>query len=294
MDSVSPSRATTDRSKTSTAAGLPWAHLRLPPFPQTALRALELVNDENASMRHLSDLISADPALSCEVLIIANSALLAQRHRVTSIVQASVLLGTNTLKGVCLTVAVRAYLNGALKYPSLRGVWRHSLASALIAEQLAGAGALDKGTAYTGGVIHEIGRFGLAVLRPKEYSALLEKHRGPAASILEGERDLFGFDSCEAGEYLITEWNLPAQFLSMLHAPDCHRHAGDSWQMNDVVRTSCCLADAAGFTLFPGCEAVPYTELLESIPVRERSLLNTDVTRLAFDIASRIKAIESF
>ena len=52
---------------------------------------------------------------------------------------------------------------------------------------------MDKGIAYTGGVVHEIGRFGLAVLQPKEYSALLEKHRGPAASILERERELFGF-----------------------------------------------------------------------------------------------------
>jgi HD-like signal output (HDOD) protein len=235
-----------------------------------------------------------DPALSCEVLIIANSALLAQRHRVTSILQASVLLGTNTLKGVCLTVAVRAYLGSSLSYPSLRAVWRHSLASALIAEQLAGAAALDKGTAYTGGVMHEIGRFALAVLRPKEYAALLEKHRGPAGSILESEQKLFGFDSCEAGEHLITEWNLPAQFLAMLHPPNCVRHNGDPWQMYDVVRMSCRLADAAGFTLFPGCEVVPYTELLESIPVRERSLLNTDITRLTFDIGSRIKAIESF
>jgi HD-like signal output (HDOD) protein len=294
MDSITRRGATAESSKTGGAAGLPWAHLRLPPFPQAALRALELVNDENASMRHLSDVICADPALSCEVLIIANSALLAQRHHVTSIVQASVLLGTNTLKGVCLTVAVRAYLNGALRYPSLRAVWRHSLASALIAEQLAGGAGLDKGIAYTGGVMHEIGRLGLAVLRPKEYAALLEQHRGSRNTLLESEQEMFGFNSCHAGEHLVVEWNLPVHFLDLLHAQDHVRHSGDPWQMHDVVRMGCHLAEAAGFTLFPGCEVVPYAELLESIPVRERSLLNTDVTRLAFDIGSRIKAIESF
>ena len=294
MYPVMTNGATAQRSKNSVAAELPWAHLRLPPFPEFALRALKLVNDENSSMRHLSDLICADPALSCEVLIIANSALLAQRHRVTSILQASVLLGTNTLKGVCLTVAVRAYLGSSLSYPSLRAIWRHSLASALIAEQLAGAAALDKGTAYTGGVMHEIGRFALAVLRPKEYAALLEQHCGSADSIIESERKLFGFDSFEAGEHLITEWNLPTQLLAMLHPSNSIRHNGDPWQMHDVVRMSCRLADAAGFTLFPGCEVVPYAELLESIPVRERSLLNTDVARLTFDIGNRIKAIESF
>ncbi len=294
MYAVMTKGATAQSSKNSVAAELPWASLRLPPIPEVAIRALKLVSDENASMRNFSDLICADPALSCEVLIIANSALLTQRHRVTSILQASVLLGTNTLKGVCLTVAVRAYLSGALRYPSLRAIWRHSLASALIAEQLAGAAGLDKGTAYTCGVMHEIGRFALAVLRPKEYAALLQKHCGPAASILESERKLFGFDSCEAGEHLIMEWNLPPKFLAMLHSPNCVRQSCDPWQMHDVVGMSCCLANAAGFTLFTGCEVVPYADLLGSIPVRERSLLNTDVNRLTFDIASRIKAIESF
>jgi HD-like signal output (HDOD) protein len=294
MNLVTKISVPAEYTETSEVAEVPWAHLRLPPFPEAALRALKLVNDEYASMRHLSDLICADPALSCEVLIIANSALLAQRHRVTSILQASVLLGTNTLKGVCLTVAVRAYLGSSLSYPSLRAIWRHSLASALIAEQLAGAAALDKGTAYTGGVMHEIGRFALAVLRPKDYAALLETHRGSATSLLESEQQMFGFDSCQAGEHLITDWNLPPQFLSMLHSTDCVRHNGDPWQMHDVVGMSCRLADAAGFTIFPGCEVVPYADLLESIPVRERSLMNTDVTRLTFDIASRIKAIESF
>jgi HD-like signal output (HDOD) protein len=292
MNTDITNRPPTGQSKSSAAAEIPWAHLRLPPFPEFALRALKLVNDEDASMRHLSDLICVDAALSCEVLIIANSALLAQRHRVSSILQASVLLGTNTLKGVCLTVAVRAYLGKSLSYPALRAVWRHSLASALIAEQLAGAASLDNGAAYTGGVVHEIGRFALAALRPKEYSALLEKHCGSAVSILESERNLFGFDSCQAGEHLIEEWNLPAQFLAMLHPATGIRHNGDRWQVPDLVHMSCRLADAAGFTIFPGCEVVPYTELLESIPVRERSLLNTDVTRLAFDIGSRIKAIE--
>ena len=166
------------------AGDFQWANFRLPPFPETALRAMKLVNDNDASTQHFSELIAADPALSCEVLIIANSALLAQRHRVTSILQAILLLGTRTLKGVCLTVAVRAYLGTSMDSPMLRAIWRHSLACALIAEQLAGTSGMDQGVAYTGGVIHELGQFAMAVLRPKAYAALLETHASSAARIL--------------------------------------------------------------------------------------------------------------
>lgn len=287
------SEVQTEQGVSSVATELPWAHFRLPPFPQSALRVLKSVNDEDSSMRHFSDLISSDPALSCEVLIIANSALLAQRHRVTSILQAIVLLGTRTLRGVCLTVAVRAYLGKSMNYPSLRAVWRHSLACALIAEQLAGAAAMDKGTAYTSGVMHEIGRFGLAVLRPKEYAVLLAKHQGSASSMLESERLLFGFDHREAGRHLIKEWKLPLEFQTMLQPQDCVRRHNEPWQMDDLVQMSCRLADTAGFTAFSGCEVTPYADLLELFPVRERSLFHADVKRLTFDIGNKISAIES-
>jgi HD-like signal output (HDOD) protein len=282
-----------DQVETSAAAAFSWANFRLPPFPQSALRVLELVNDDNVSMHQFSDLIASDPALSCEVLIIANSALLAQRHRVTSVLQAIVLLGTRTLKGVCLTVAVRAYLGKAMNYPSLRAIWRHSLACALIAEQLADPAVIDKGTAYTGGVLHEIGRFALAVLRPQEYAKLLETHCGPPSSILESERILFGFDHREAGRHLVAEWKLPAEFEAMLGAHDSANRNGGRLQIEDLLRTSCRLADVAGFKVFPGCEVTPYATLLEAIPVRSRSLFPTDVKRLAFDIGSKISAIEA-
>jgi HD-like signal output (HDOD) protein len=269
-----------------------WANFRFPPFPEAALRVLKLVNDDTASMRQLSDVISADPALACEVLIIANSALMAQRHRVTSILQATALLGTRTLKGICLTVAVRAYLGPSMSYPSVRAVWRHSLACALIAEQLSAAAAVDKGTAYTAGVVHEIGRFALAVLRPKDYAILLEHHCGPASSILEPERELFGFDSREAGLHLIAEWRLPSQFESVVHLQNGTRYLHESWGMHNLTETCCHLADTAGFKLFAGCEVVPYLDLLEAIPIRERSLFPIDVSRLTFDIANKINAIE--
>jgi len=283
----------TEHGESSGATEFPWVHFRLPPFPQSALRVLKLVNDEDSSMRHFSDLISSDPALSCEVLIIANSALLAQRHRVTSILQAIVLLGTRTLRGVCLTVAVRAYLGKSMNDPSLRAIWRHSLACALIAEQLAGVAMMDKGSAYTTGVLHEIGRFALAVIRPKEYAELLEKHCGSAISILESERLLFGFDHREAGWRLMKEWKLPLEFETMLRPQDCVRGHKDQWQLYDLVQMSCRLADTAGFAVFPGCEVTPYADLLESIPVRERSLFHADVKRLTFDIGNKISTIES-
>lgn len=273
---------------------IPWAHLRVPPFPQIALRVMELMNDEGVSMHRLSDLISSDPAFSSEVITIANSALVAHHLVVTSACQAVALLGTYSLKGVCLTVGVRSYLGKAMSYPSIRAIWRHSLACALIAEQLALAGWVDKETAYTAGILHEIGRFALAVLCPREYAFLLETHCGNAQSILEREKAMFGFDHCEVGSRLVADWKLPLEFEPIMWEQDSSRHHSDPWNLAELIHMSCKMADAAGFAAFSGCDVLPFSDLLSQLPIRERSLFHADIKDLAADVEDRINAIESF
>jgi HD-like signal output (HDOD) protein len=80
------------------AARIPWGNLRIPSFPQIAIRILQLTSNEDVSMRQLGDLISSDPSFSSEVLAIANSALYAPRYPVTSILQAIAVLGLIVMK----------------------------------------------------------------------------------------------------------------------------------------------------------------------------------------------------
>ena len=275
------------------AVKLPWAHLRLPPFPQVAIRVLQLANNENVQLHQLCDLISSDPAFASEVLTVANSALYAPRYPSSNILQAIAVLGANTLQGMCITVGVRAYLGKSMNHPAMRGVWRHNLGCAIIAERLASSGFLDKDTAYTSGILHDIGRVALAVIQPKEYSNLLGTHRGGPSSILEGERALFGWDHCETGKQLITNWKLPLELDAIVSEHhDTHKPDG-AWGMPELVKISCKMADAAGFPAFPGCETRSYSELVAELPARERRLFFPDLQSLASEISAAIRAIES-
>jgi len=272
--------------------GVPWAHLKIPPFPRIAIEVLQLASGESASMREINDLICSEPAFSSEVITIANCPLYARRVAVTNVLQAIALLGTQNLKGLCLTVGVRTYLGDALHNNTLRAIWRHSLACALLAEEMARAGLMDKEVAYTAGIMHDIGRLALAVLHPREYAALLETHAGSPFSILERERELFGFDHCEAGRNLVADWKLPEAFLTIVAG---HHSPGSSdtvWGMAALINLSCRIADTVGFAVFPGCQVFPYADLLEELPARERKRFRTDVAELALDIASKINAIE--
>ena len=286
-------RAVHTADKNENMATLPWAQLRLPPFPQVAMRVLQLVNNENVQLHQLCDLISSDPAFASEVLTVANSVLYSPRYPSSSIMQAVAVLGANTLQGMCITVGVRTYLGRSMNYPAMRDLWRHNLACALIAERVAAAGFLDKDTAYTSGILHDIGRVAMAVIQPKEYSNLLATHKGSPASILQSEKLLFGWDHCETGRRLIWEWELPADFEAVVSEHHAAASNKGPWGMSELVKLSCRLADVLGFPAFHGCERAEFDVLLEELPERERSRFCKDRKIFAAEIADGIHAIEA-
>ena len=271
---------------------MPWAYLRLPPFPQVAVRILELVTNENVQLHEMCELVSSDAAFASEVLTVANSALYSPRYPANSIMQAIAVLGADTLQGMCVTVAVRAYLGKTMNQPALRALWRHSLACGMIGQELARGGLVDEYTAYTAGILHDIGRIALTVIQSKDYAALLGSHQGPAQSILEHERELFGWDHCEAGLRLVSGWKLPREFGEVVKEHHDARQS-DVWSLSELVKMSCAIADTAGFAAFAGCEAVPYENLLEKLPAREREVMEPDLAKLTAKIQEGISAIES-
>jgi putative nucleotidyltransferase with HDIG domain len=271
---------------------LPWAHLRIRPFPQIAIRMAQISGKENVQLHQLSELILSDPAFASEVLTIANSALYSPRFPSSTIIQAITVLGANNLQGICLTVAARAYLGKALDQPAMCTIWRHNMACALLAEQLATVGFIDKDLAYTCGIMHDIGRLALATIRPKEYAQLLSTHKGTPQSILEREQEIFGWNHCDLGQRLVHEWNLPGEFEPIVSAHHRTRPQNGNWQLPELIDMSCRMADAAGFAAFPGCEVTPFAELLDELPARERRLFHPDMEALNEEISGRISAVE--
>jgi len=254
---------------------------------------LQLTNDEHVQLHQLSEIISSDAAFASEVLTISNSLVYAPRFPAKTIIQAIAVLGANHLQGLCLTVGVRSFLGRALNQPLVRDMSRHNLACAMVAQQIAAAGFMDKDAAYTAGVLHDIGRLALAVLRPAEYGTLLGSHKGNGASILPLESGLFGCDHCEAGMHLVADWHLPADFRPVVadhHSPRC---TDGCWSMAELIKVSCRLADTAGFPAFPDCEITPFADLIQELPPRERNGFPADLETLSKDLTAKIHAVES-
>jgi len=111
----------------------------------------------------------------------------------------------------------------------VRAAWRHSLATALIARRLVEAGTFDLDDAHTAGILHEIGRLGLAAIYPANYARLLETHAGTPRSMMEEERILFGIDHVEVGHRLVDQWGLPADFHAAIGHASCSLKPASRW-----------------------------------------------------------------
>lgn len=250
---------------------------------------MKLSEREDVHMGRLASLIESDPAFSTEVLTVANGWTYARREPIASARQAVAVLGTRRLQGLCLTVGVRTFLGQSLHMPVTRALWRHSVATALIAEELARHSQLDPDIAYTAGVLHDIGRLGLMVAWPRAYASLLESHRGSSASILEPESGLFGADHCALGNLLIRDWELPSTLFTGHH----HGPRQPEWNLTEIVRMSCRLADAAGLTAFPGCSTGEYTDLLHDLPGECRAHFPLESEAHRTHLNSRLEALEA-
>lgn len=257
---------------------------RLPPFPPVALRTIEALAADRVETGELTQLVSADPALASEILQAANSALFGLAHQVRSLRHAIVLVGRDYLRPLLFTAALRAYLKAPGRNRLFRGWWRHSLATALLADGLAAATRRDRGLSYTAGLLHDIGRLGLMM------AAGPENYGTPEG--LDRERARVGIDHCQAGEILMAKWGLPADLTAA--AARHHGELGETAQAEPVglVSLACRLATALGFwTVKPRNSQEP-EQILEQLPAAWAWVRRLDPQQLKASLERRVQSYE--
>ena len=206
---------------------------------------MHLVSDETASFREVSQVLSLDAALSSQVLRVANSALLGCRYEIESILQALFVLGADRLRDIVITIAIKNYM-GHGDDQFLHRAWRHNLATALWCEILAEQWGVDRPTAYTAGMVHDIGRIALLKLFPDEYSAFMDQAITGDLDNLEAERKLCDADHCQIGESLAQSWKFPLALQDVIGNHHCEV-TSETPRPRLLVQAACVAASVSGF-----------------------------------------------
>jgi HD-like signal output (HDOD) protein len=262
----------------------------MPAFPPVAAKLLRVASDENAATSDLVYLLRADPALSAEIIRYANSPLFNFANEIRTLDQAAPLLGVRKIRSLALASIGRTYIRAVLMMDELRVFWRYSLACALLSEMLARFCAVSEDTAYSAGLLHDIGRLGLMVTHPSEYAMLLQTasatlESGEPFDLPAYERSLFGLDRFAAGEWLAREWNLPEELCAIAGRFPEQTEQRDELDLLGVVRTACRLANSLGFCVLRNPHGPSYRDILDEMPLSVAASFPSE----AEDLRSRLE-----
>ncbi len=129
----------------------------VPPFPPTAARLLVLPANESEDLGEVADLAGSAPTFSARVPQWVNSIEFGLAHRVGDVRSALNFPGLDHTRQATVTLATRAYSKGALGTGDMRRCWEHTIATAILADELARACGAFTDVVYTAGIIHLIG-----------------------------------------------------------------------------------------------------------------------------------------
>jgi putative nucleotidyltransferase with HDIG domain len=191
----------------------------LPPFSVVANRALKLTNDPRSSAIDISRVISYDPAFTARVLRMANSAYYGFARKVTTVSDAIVILGYETLKSVVLALTLQKFYDREIKgYGLEKGdMWKHSVGCALAARMIATKVKYKSvEEAFVGGLLHDVGKIILNQFVRDELDKIIELSSTEGLSFSEAEKKILGFDHQDIGAKVADKWNFNEKIVEAI------------------------------------------------------------------------------
>lgn len=189
-------------------------------LPRIYNKLMDLIN-QDVDVSQIASLIEEDPAITSQILHIANSSFYG--IRTGSISQAIIYLGLTAVKSIVLSTNLSKSRGGRGMHESDKDLlWRHACKTnhlvGLLYRKLIGKRIPT--TASTVGLLHNIGKMALLVQFPEKYAQInaMSKTRR-SASIDELERQFIGVSHQDVGGYLLEWWGLPHQIVesAMFH-----------------------------------------------------------------------------
>ena len=235
----------------------------MPPFHPVANQVVSMSGGPQPDVARIASIIGGDPALAAEVLFLANSSLFGFPARIRSLGHAVCLLGVDRIRDLAITVAIRVLMRSAKRL--MRPCWRHSVACAMIAEEISPLfGGLTE-QAYTAGLLHDIGRLSFLKSYAAEADAVLSASYSSVEEVLSAERAALNVDHGTAGSWLVQYWDLPAAFGEICEHHHEPLHENDSQDLQ-IIKTACRLADVMGFSAVQYRPAPRYEDVLLALP----------------------------
>lgn len=271
------------------------ANENLPSLPGVAIEVLTLTEKPDCTIEQLANVIQNDPAITARILKIINSPLFGVAKNISSIKQASTLLGMRKLRIMALSFSIVQ----AIRKPDndeafdFEAYWRQALTAAVAARLLATKTARPLvEEAFVGGLLHNIGMAAGYLTAPDIFEPLLKRRCARGTWSINDEIETLGATHAEVSAELLDVWGLPG---GLIHAVASYRDANDlargksgSPELPHLICAGVAIAD-----LFSGEASVADIELCRALCIQLTGIERDLLEQVLDDVATRVQEIAS-
>ena len=200
---------------------------QIPTMPTIAAKVMQIVNDPHSSAEDVAKFISRDVALTSKVLRLANSAFYGIPRTISSVNSAIVILGFNTIRSLVLSASVLKVFPAkpGLVAFDRKAFWKHSfmvgIASRMVAQIYRKRKLVDMETAFSAGLLHDIGKIILEQYSNDDYLPVLKAAKDQGIPLYMAEKALLGMSHADVSGMLVDKWQMPNE----LKGPIVNHHS---------------------------------------------------------------------
>ncbi|HEY3857007.1 MAG TPA: response regulator [Verrucomicrobiae bacterium] len=223
---------TTDYGMSNSLRELVSSIRTFPTIPSLYVEVANALKDPNVSTEKVGSIIGRDMAMTTKLVQVLNSAYFGLPRVITDPTEAVGILGFETVKSLIMTVKLLSQHDKVKPvYFSIDNIWKHSTNVARTARIIA---LLETGDndcaslAYTGGLMHDLGKVILAANFDGQYHGAHNVARKQQLPLWEVEKDIFGASHGEIGAYLLGLWGMSEQVVNVAAMHHHPMRAGDT------------------------------------------------------------------
>jgi len=230
---------------------LPKAIEHLPVLPEVSQRVLKMVSDPEVSMTDMAGVIREDQTIAMSIMKLANSPVYGGLEEIKELNAACARLGMRNIANTVQMVANNnLYVTGDPRLKNfMRKLWRHSVASAHCASEIAQLVAEPRSEMlFLAGLIQNVGKVVLLDIITGQYSGAIGKLRVTPEvlrEVIENFHPLLGM-------HVVQQWNMPPEFVAATYFQskpgDCPRE--DWLSMIHIVSLASLVATVEGYGLY--------------------------------------------
>jgi putative nucleotidyltransferase with HDIG domain len=198
----------------------------LKPLPVTVSRALQLLQEPDATINQIVAVLSKDQAIAARLLKLSNSAYYGRPKAASTLHEAVMRLGFRRTKNLLFALSYSSLLSRRVAGYNMGDgeLWQHSVAVAMVAPRIAERVAYPApDEAYIAGLLHDIGKLMLDQYFNINWEQLQASSEAYNLSLIDTEELLLGMNHAQVGGALAEKWELPACLVEAIahhHRPE--------------------------------------------------------------------------